>query len=219
MYDEKSRHTCLVFTCMQVASTVGSPGNVHRAGNFAIPFIHEWIRAYVSLAKAPRKDEMFPPFSSVKESLLYSLQTKSGAAKITECLRKNKLIQDTEVYLSPCMVGGILGMEAAIKTLQDRIELATGERPTGKVAHIEMCRQSGMASRGMGKGRDGKAPEWMTVVEVNLLTKNALPNSESHCGQLNQGITAHLFKCDVMSYTNAVNAISNPKGYLQGILH
>ena len=75
-------NTCLVFTCMQIASTIASPANVHCVGNFAIGFLHEWIRAFLVLAGAPRH-EIFPLFTSTKESLLHHLLTKSGSAEIT----------------------------------------------------------------------------------------------------------------------------------------
>ena len=57
---------CLAFTCMQIASTIASPANAHRFGNFAIGFFHEWIRAFLVLAGAQRHD-IFPPFASTKE--------------------------------------------------------------------------------------------------------------------------------------------------------
>ena len=82
---------CLAFTCMQIASTIASPANVHRVGNFAIGFLHEWIRAFLVLAGAPWH-EIFPPFASMKESLLHLLLTKSGSAEITRMLRENDLL-------------------------------------------------------------------------------------------------------------------------------
>jgi hypothetical protein len=106
VHDSEREHTCLVFTCMQISS------KIHFAGNFAIPYFHEWIRAFLYLTKAPRHD-MFPPFTSVKESLLYNLQTKTGATKITDILHKNKLMRESEIYLSPCEAGGKSGHEGA----------------------------------------------------------------------------------------------------------
>ena len=72
IYDDKIRHTCLIFTCMHVVSTIDSPGNVYCVGNLAIPFLREWICVSLYLACAPIHD-MFPPFSSVKVSLHYNL--------------------------------------------------------------------------------------------------------------------------------------------------
>jgi hypothetical protein len=41
--DAERTQSCYVFTCMQFASTVGGPQSVHRSGNFAMPFFHDWI--------------------------------------------------------------------------------------------------------------------------------------------------------------------------------
>ena len=74
--------SCYVFTCMQFASTVGGPQSAHRSGNFAMPFFHDWIRAFLIFANAPRH-HIFPPYTTIEESLLNSFLFKVGAAKIT----------------------------------------------------------------------------------------------------------------------------------------
>jgi hypothetical protein len=102
------RNICLAFTCMQIASTIASPANVHRVGNFAIGFLHKWIRAFLVLAGAPRH-EIFPPFTSMKESLLHHLLIKSGSEGITLMLNENDLLPNTVDYLSPGEVGGRVG--------------------------------------------------------------------------------------------------------------
>jgi hypothetical protein len=84
---------------MQFASTVGGPQSAHRSGNFAIQFFHEWIRAFLIFANAPRH-HIFPQYTTIKESLLNSFLFKVGAAKITAMLRQDGLIRETEVYLS-----------------------------------------------------------------------------------------------------------------------
>ena len=83
--DAERTHTCYVFTCMQLASTVGGPQSAHRSGNFAMTFYHGWIRAFLVFANAPRH-HIFPPYTTIEESLLYSLLVKVGAAKITAML-------------------------------------------------------------------------------------------------------------------------------------
>ena len=81
----------LVFICMQIASAIASPANVHRVGNFAIGFVHEWIRVFLVHTGAPRHD-IFPPFTATKDSLLYGLLTKDGSQKITQMLHKDELL-------------------------------------------------------------------------------------------------------------------------------
>ncbi len=96
----EKKHTCLVFSCMQLASTIGGPQSVHRSGSFAIHFFHEWICAFLVIAKAPRH-HIFLPYMKIEDSLLHSLLFNEGAAKITAMLRQDGLMCKTEVYLSP----------------------------------------------------------------------------------------------------------------------
>jgi hypothetical protein len=115
VWDIERRHTCLVFTCMQIVSTIGSPYNVHRAGNFRIAFFHEWIRAYLILAGAPRHNS-FPPFTTMKEPLLHCLLTKLGAAKIAGILHENNLVENGTMYKCSSEVGEEKGGESSHKT-------------------------------------------------------------------------------------------------------
>ncbi len=50
--DAERTHSCYVFACMQFASTTGGPHSTHRSGNFAMPFFHDWIRAFLIFANA-----------------------------------------------------------------------------------------------------------------------------------------------------------------------
>jgi hypothetical protein len=84
---------------MQFASAVGGPQTSHRSGNFAMPFFHDWIRAFLIFANAPRH-HIFPPYTTIEESLLNSFLFKVGAAKITAMLCQDGLIRKMEVYLS-----------------------------------------------------------------------------------------------------------------------
>ena len=64
-----------------------------------MPFYHDWIRAFPIFANAPRH-HIFPPYTTIEESLLNKLLFKVGAAKITAMLRQDGLIRETEVFLS-----------------------------------------------------------------------------------------------------------------------
>ena len=97
--DAERIQSCYVFTCMQFASTVGGPQSAHRSGNFAMPFFHYWIRAFLIFANAPRR-QIFPPYTTIEESLLNSFLFNVGAAKITAMLRQDGLIRETEVSIS-----------------------------------------------------------------------------------------------------------------------
>jgi hypothetical protein len=113
-------HTCVVFPCMQLASTIGGPQSAHRSRNFAIHFFHEWILAFLVIAKALRH-HIFPPYMKIKDSLLYSLMSKEGAAKITAVLRQAGLMRMAEVYLSPNEIGGMIGGLCSMGKVKKRV--------------------------------------------------------------------------------------------------
>jgi hypothetical protein len=104
MSNVERRHMCFVFTCMQLALTIGGLLSVHPSGNFSTQFYHEWICAFLVLAKAP-KHHIFLPYTTIEELLIYSLLFMEGVAKITAMLRQNRLMHKTEVYLSSGEIG------------------------------------------------------------------------------------------------------------------
>ena len=71
---------------MQLAPTTGGPRTGHPFGSFAIPFLHEWIRA---------QDITSFPNTRIEESLFYSLLSKEGAAKITSMLHQDGVMRNT----------------------------------------------------------------------------------------------------------------------------
>jgi hypothetical protein len=60
VYD-RGGNKCVVFTCMQIASAIVSPANVHRLGKCPIRFFHEWIRGFLEIAGAKRHATSFLP--------------------------------------------------------------------------------------------------------------------------------------------------------------
>jgi hypothetical protein len=118
--DVERGHTCLVFTCMQIASTISSPFNVHRAGNFGTAFFHKWICAYLVLIGAPRHN-IFPAYTTMKESLLHCLLTKLRAAKIMRILHENNLVENGTMYKCSTQIGAETGGKSSHMT-DDRYE-------------------------------------------------------------------------------------------------
>jgi hypothetical protein len=122
-------HSCYVFTCMQFASTTGGPNSVHRPGNFAIAFFHDWIRAFLIFANAPRY-HFFQLYTTIEESLLNSLLLKVGATKITAMLCQDGLICETEVFLCPCGVNLCMPNRRNAKTLLGLALHRSTQRPS-----------------------------------------------------------------------------------------
>ena len=100
----------LVITSVQIASTISHPGSIHRDANSKIPFLHGWMRMVALLAGA--RDDTFPRFTTVADSPLHALLTKHGASLCTELLRAQKLLSDTQRFISP----GEAGSEASNAT-------------------------------------------------------------------------------------------------------
>jgi hypothetical protein len=132
---------------MQIASAIASSTNVHRVGNFAIGFFHEWIRAFLILTGAPRRD-IFPPFTSVKESLLHRLLTKSGSAEISRMLHENDLLPGTVDYLCPDEVckGRAQTDESNAKRSQSMMGRAHTDESNAKRSQTQKGRKRGPMS-------------------------------------------------------------------------
>jgi len=118
------------------------PLTVHRVENFAIGFLHKWIRAFLVLVGAPRHD-IFPPFASTKDSLLHRLLTKSGSKEITRMLHGNNLLPNTVDYLSPCEVGGShkCSDEAKAKISQSLMGRECSDEHKAKISQSLMGRE------------------------------------------------------------------------------
>jgi hypothetical protein len=137
--DAERTHSCYVFTCMQFASTVGGPQSAHRSGNFAIAFFHNWNRAFLIFANAPRH-HIFPPYTTIEDSLLNSFLFRVGAAKITAMLHQDGLIRETEVFLSHGEVN--LGMPKRRKGEDPAWFVITLVYPETKLPMIDQARCS-----------------------------------------------------------------------------
>ena len=97
--DAERTHSCYVFTCMQLESTVGGPQSAHRSGNFAIAFFHDWIRAFLIFANAPRH-HIFPPYTKGRRPCLVCHYTGLPGDKVAYD-RSGSLLRTNQCYLYP----------------------------------------------------------------------------------------------------------------------
>jgi hypothetical protein len=98
-------NVCLAFISTQIASTIASPANVHRLGNCAIGFFHEWIRGFLVVAGAPRHRDM----------ILHQLLTKDGSTKVTELLQDDGILPKEVKYKSHDEIGARANISQAEK--------------------------------------------------------------------------------------------------------
>ena len=78
---------CLVFTCMQIASTIASPANVHCVGNFANGFLHDGFVHFSSLQEHQDTRSFLPLHPRKNRYYIYFLQ-KMDLKKSLRCFMK-----------------------------------------------------------------------------------------------------------------------------------
>ena len=104
-YDKKTAKTCCIVTCPQIGSSVCLYKDyLQRLRN--IKLSHLLVRTFLIIAGAKYCEKHFPPFTTPEESILWSLQTKSGADEHLALLRDANLIENGTTYKCPSAVGG-----------------------------------------------------------------------------------------------------------------
>ena len=139
-----SGNTTVVFTCLQ-PSVMSNGANIHRLGNMAIEFFHEWMRAFSTMCGGA--GELFEPFTTVYESPLYALLTKSGAAQITELVRQQITVVP-HLFVCACVP------HLALRLLPLSLAAARGGAdPERRLrAFTELGRRHGQPRDGRGRG-------------------------------------------------------------------
>ena len=93
-----------------------------------------------------------------------ALYKKDGAAKIMKDLRRHGMLPDSIVFLSPSQARGFSGIQGAVCSVANQMELKTGERPKLVVATSELGRRGNqVAVNRMAKRMELKTGERPTL--------------------------------------------------------
>ena len=73
VFNRETKKTTIIFTCMQIASTIGGPKSSNRtSGKMYIPFIHELVSVFLDLSGAKNRTKQNNLHTSLFEILLMS---------------------------------------------------------------------------------------------------------------------------------------------------
>jgi hypothetical protein len=135
LLDRKMKKTTIIFTCMQIASTISGPYSSNRmSGKMHIPFIHEIVCLFLDVSGAKNRTTAIPSFTTGDVSIFRQALYKDGAAKITKDLCLHGLLPESVEFLSP----GQAGHQGAVRSVANQMELKTGKMATLKEAATEL---------------------------------------------------------------------------------
>ncbi len=104
-FNKKTGKTCFILTCLQIGSTLGRP-DIGLKGKLWTRVIHLLVSIFRKITGAKYRQECFPDFTSVKESVLSILNTKKGASDHMELIRQSGQISNVVIFKAPCQIGG-----------------------------------------------------------------------------------------------------------------
>ncbi len=65
LLDQETKKTTIIFTCMQISSTIGGPKSSNRkSGKMNIPFIHELVSVFLDVSGAKNRTTAIPSFTT-----------------------------------------------------------------------------------------------------------------------------------------------------------
>jgi hypothetical protein len=134
---ETKKYT-IIFTCMQISSTIGGPKSSNRMqGKIFIHIIHKIVCLFLDVLGAKNQKAAIPSFTTGIVSIFRRALYKDGAAKITKDLCRHGLLPEPVDFLSPSQAGH----EGAVRSIANQMELETGEMPTLVAAASELGRR------------------------------------------------------------------------------
>ena len=104
-FNKKMGKTCFILTCPQIGSTLVRP-NIGLEGKLWTRVIHLLVCVFLKITGAKYRQEYFPDFTTVEESVLSILNTKKGASNHMELLLKSGQLSNVVIFKAPRQIGG-----------------------------------------------------------------------------------------------------------------
>jgi len=105
-FNKKTGKTCFILTCRQIGSSLVRPDiNIYEC-KFWTRVIHLSVSVFLKITGAKYRQEFFPDFTTVKESVLSILNTKKGASDHMELLHKSGQLSNVVIFKAPRQIGG-----------------------------------------------------------------------------------------------------------------
>jgi hypothetical protein len=108
-FNKKTRKTCFILTCPQIGSSLVRPDITKYEIKFWTRVTHLFVSVFLKITGAKYRQECFPDFKTVKESVLSILNTKKGASDHMELLHKSGQLSNVVIFKAPRQIGGEIG--------------------------------------------------------------------------------------------------------------
>ena len=164
-FNKKTGKTCFILTCPQIGSTVVRL-DIGLEGKLWTRFIHLLVSIFLKITGTKYCRECFPDFTTVKESVLCILNTKTGASDHMELLRKSGQLSNEVIFKAPCQIGG------------EKSNATDPGKPEGShfiemknrdsIPSADRARKGGKSALGKTKGG---STEWYVTEEANPVDK------------------------------------------------
>jgi hypothetical protein len=219
-FNKKTGKTCFILTCPQIRSTLVRP-NIGLEGKLWTRVIHLLVSVFLKITGAKYRQECFPDFTTVEESVLSILNTKKGASDHMELLLKSGQLSNVVIFKSPRQIGGV------------NLHATDPEKPKGghfiEKKNRDSMSSAGRASKGgkagLGKPKGGSTECYVTE-EVNPVNKMPLSEKGSRFANTKRKAAAQLvfegiacsFKscyCYMNSWTKEANDTESKTIFIQ----
>jgi hypothetical protein len=105
-FDKKTGKTCFILTCPQIGSSLVRPGITKYEIKFWTRVTHLFVSVFLKITGAKYRQEYFPEFTSVEESVLSILNTKKGAYDHMKLIVKSGQLSNVVIFKAPRQIGG-----------------------------------------------------------------------------------------------------------------
>jgi hypothetical protein len=172
-FNKNTGKTCFILTWPQIGSTL-SRLDIGLEGKLWTQFIHLLVSVFLKITGAKYRQECFPDFTTVDESVLSILNMKKGASNHMELLRKSSQLSNMVIFKAPCQIGG----ENSHATDPGKPEGShfTETENCDSMLSADRGKEGGKASLGKPKGG---STAWYVTEEVNLIDKTSLSEEEA----------------------------------------
>jgi hypothetical protein len=185
-FNKNMGKTCFILTCPQIGSTLVRP-NIGLEGKLWTRVIHLLVCVFLKITGAKYRQEYFPDFTTVEESVLSILNTKKSHSNHMELLLKSGQLSNVVIFKAPRQIGG------------ENSHATDPGKPAGS-HFVETKNRESMPSADRGK-EGGKASigkpksgftECYVLVEVNPVDKTPLLEKGSWFANTNNKAAAQM---------------------------
>jgi len=221
-FNKETGKTCFILACPQIGSSLVRPDIIKYEFKFWTRAIHLLVSVFLKITGAKYRQEYFPDFTTVKESVLSILNTKKGASDHMALLHKSGQLSNVVIFKAPRQIGGENshatdpgkqdGSHYIEKKNRDSMPSVDRARKGGKASHatdpgktagshfIETKNRDSMPSvdrsRKGGKASLGKpksgSTEYYVTEEVNPVDKTPLSEKGSRFANTRRKAAAQL---------------------------